>query len=148
MKKIFLFAAAALLAVFMAAAAYADDDRAISFDRLPEKAQQFVKQHFGDKVVSSVKQDADWLDGDYDVRLGDGTEISFRPNGEWESVECEGSQVPAAIVPVKIATYVTEKYPDVRIVEIDRSLRGYEIELSNDVKLKFDRKGQFTSVDK
>ena len=63
-------------------------------------------------------------------------------------VECKDSQVPAAIVPAKIASYVTEKYPDSRIVEIDRDLRGYEIELSNDVKLKFDRKGEFTSIDK
>ncbi len=148
MKKIFLFASAALLAVFMAATAFADDDRTISFDKLPEKAQKFVKQHFGDKAVSSITHDADWIDGDYSVRLGDGTEISFRSNGEWEEVECKGSQVPAAIVPAKIAAYVTEKYPDVRIEEIDRDMRGYDIELSNDVKLKFDRKGEFTSVDK
>lgn len=148
MKKIFLFAATALLGVFMAAAAFAGDDRTISFDKLPEKAQQFVKQHFGDKAVSSVTHDADWLDGDYAVRLADGTEISFRSNGEWEEVECKGSQVPSAIVPAKIAAYVNGKYPDVRIEEIDRDMRGYDIELSNDVKLKFDRKGGFIGVDR
>jgi len=148
MKKFVLFATAALCAAFISAMAFADDDRAISFDKLPEKAQQFIKQHFGDKIVSSVRQDTDWLGGDYDVRFIDGTEISFRSNGEWDDVECKGSQVPAAIVPAKIADYVTEKYPDMRIVEIDRDLRGYEIELSNDLKLKFDRKGEFTGVDK
>ncbi len=148
MKKIVLFATAALFAAFVSATAFAGDDRTISFDKLPEKAQQFIKQHFGDKVVSSVRQDTDWLGGDYDVRFVDGAEISFRHNGEWDDVECKDSQVPAAIVPEKIASYVTEKYPDSRIVEIDRDLRGYEIELSNDVKLKFDRKGEFTSIDK
>ena len=132
MKKSVLFATAALFAAFVSATAVAGDDRTISFD----------------KEVSSVRQDTDWLGGDYDVRFVDGAEISFRHNGEWDDVECKDSQVPAAIVPAKIASYVTEKYPDSRIVEIDRDLRGYEIELSNDVKLKFDRKGEFTSIDK
>ena len=84
MKKIVLFATAALFAAFVSATAFAGDDRTISFDKLPEKAQQFIKQHFGDKVVSSVRQDTDWLGGDYDVRFVDGAEISFRHNGEWD----------------------------------------------------------------
>ena len=38
-------------------------------------------------------------------------------------------------------------FPGEKITKIDRDSREYEVELSNDVDLKFDKKGQLKEVD-
>lgn len=141
MKKMIL-SAMLIFASITSVMAFTDDDRPVTFGQLPEKAQQFIKQHFGDKPISYAKQDTDWLDGDYEVRFVDGDKISFRRNGEWEEVECKSTQVPAAIVPERIKSYTLKQYPDMRIVEIEKDSHGYEIKLSNGRELNFDKKGE------
>jgi Protein of unknown function (DUF2874). len=42
------------------------------------------------------------------------------------------------LVPEQIKAYVTANYPDQHIDEIERENNGWEIELNNDVELKFD----------
>ncbi len=140
MKRL-IMSAAWVLAVFVSVAAFAGDDRPVTFDRLPEPAQQFIRKYFGDRKISYAVQDADWFDGDYEVRFAGGDKVSFRRDGNWEEVECKGTQVPAGIVPAGIAGYVAKRHPGTRIVGIERDSRGYEIKLSDGAEIKFDRKG-------
>lgn len=140
MKRVIL-TAAFVMAVFVSGTSFAGDDRPVTFDRLPEAAQQFIKKYFGDRKISYAVQDADWFDGDYEVRFVGGDKIAFRRDGSWEEVECKGTRVPADIVPAGIAGYVSRRHPDTRIVEIERDSRGYEIKLSDGAEIKFDRKG-------
>lgn len=147
MKKMVL-SAVFLFAAFTSVMAFTGDDRPVTFEQLPEKAQQFIKQHFGDRKISYAKQDTDWFDGDYEVRFVDGDKVAFRRNGDWEEVECKGTQVPAAIVPQAISGYVAKQHPDERIIEIERDARGYEIKLSNRIEIKFDKKGNLFRYDR
>ena len=84
----------------------------------------------------------------YEVILNDGTEISFDRDGNWENVEVNNTKsVPSTIVPKAIRAYVAKTHPGQRIVGIDKERKGYEIELSNGIDMKFDKAGQFLRYD-
>ena len=121
---------------------FAVNDRPITFKELPQKSQQFITTHFSGVEVLSVT-----VDDDYEVYLANGTKVEFTLQGEWKEVKCPGSAVPAAIVPAAITKYVKAQFPNSAIVKIDKKYRGYEVELNNDLELKFDKDGNFIGVD-
>ena len=55
--------------------------------------------------------------------------------------------LPAAIVPAAIAAYVKATFPNTVITKIDKERYGYEIELSNDIELKFNHAGVMMAID-
>lgn len=125
----------------------ADNDRPIAVDQLPQKAQQFIKQHFPKSKVALAKEEREFLDLRYEVVFANSVKIEFLKDGEWKEVDCKYSAVPAAIVPVKIAEYVAKNYEDVQIVKIDRDKREYEVDLSNGLELTFDTKFNLIDID-
>ena len=137
MKKLFV-----LLLGLMTLNAFAVNDRPITFQQLPQKAQQFINTHFsGVEVLSAT------MDDDYEVYLANGTKVEFTMQGEWKEVKCPGAAVPAAIIPTAISKYVKANFPNTTIVKIDKKYSGYEVELNNDLELKFDKNGNFIGLD-
>ena len=55
--------------------------------------------------------------------------------------------VPADLIPASIAEYVKTHFPGTQIVKIDKERRGYEVELSNDLDLQFNKNGKFIGID-
>lgn len=139
MKKI-LFAAALLFAGIVSAQADGRE-RPITIDRLPEKAQQFLAAHFGDLTLAFAVEDPKFVGSEYEVTYTDRTEVDFRSDGEWSSVERRYSAVPAAIVPQPIADYVAQSnIPGQFIRKIDRNAYTWEVELSNGLEIDFDNR--------
>ncbi len=138
MKKLLV-----LLLCVAAVNVYAVTDRPVTFAQLPQKAQQFITKHFSGVEFLSGKQD----DGEYEVYLTDGTEIDFTATGDWKDVDCHTRAVPAAIVPAAISKYVKAKFPNNTIVKISKKYAGYEIELDNDLELKFGKNGNYIGID-
>lgn len=122
---------------------YAVTDRPVTFQELPQKAQQFINKHFSNVGFLSAKQD----DGEYEVILKDGTEIDFTGAGDWKDVNCHVRAVPAAIVPAAIANYVKTNFSSNIITKIEKKYNGYDIELETDLELKFDKNGNFMYAD-
>ena len=137
MKNLFV-----LLLGLMTLNVFAVNDRPITFKELPQKSQQFITTHFSGVEVLSVT-----VDDDYEVYLANGTKVEFTLQGEWKEVKCHGSAVPAAIIPAAITKYVKAQFPNTTIVKIDKKYSGYEVELNNDLELKFDKNGNFLAVD-
>ena len=137
MKKILVI----ILAVFSlgVVTAKADNDRVITKDALPAKAQQFVNAHFASVKISYIKEDRDFFDRNYELVFADGSKIEFGRNGEWVDVDCRYNSVPQAIVPAAIQTYVKSNFPDVKIIEIERKRGNHEVKLSNKLELVFDK---------
>lgn len=134
--------------VFMiASSACTGQDRMIDAKDLPQKAQDFVKGHFGAKTVTFVQKDKDGLRMTYDVLLNDGVKLEFDSNGEWIEIDCKPQAVPTALVPSQIMDYVKQKYPETKIVQMERSKRRYEIDLSNGLEIRFDKKFKVVSID-
>jgi len=121
---------------------FAVNDRPITFKELPQKSQQFINTHFSGVEVLSVT-----VDDDYEVYLASGTKVEFTLQGDWKEVKCPGSAVPAAIIPAAITKYVKANFPNNAIIKIDKKHSGYEIELNNDMELKFDKNGNFLGLD-
>lgn len=144
MKKLLM---ALICMTVFSATTFADDDKQISADKLPAKAQEFIKQHFVGAVISYAKQDKDFIGKDYEVMLSNGCKIDFDKNGEWQDVDCKVSRVPDKIVPVKIQKYIEKKHGGAYVIEIDRDAKDYEVTLNNKMEIKFDKSGNFISFE-
>ena len=142
MKFLFFALALTLCSVSLSAR-----DQVISEQQLPAAAKTFVKQYFKNRTVSLAKKDVDFGSTTYDVVLNSGTKIEFNNKGEWKEVDCAPAAVPSALIPSAIASYVKANYANCKIVKIERDAAGYDIELSNDVDLQFDKQGNFVRID-
>lgn len=129
-------------------AAMAKDNYAHDASVLPEAAKTIISNNFKAKV-SLVKIEKDFGKiKEYEVILTDGTEISFDGKGNWENVETNVSKsVPTGFIPSSVSSYVKKNQPKTKIVGIEKSRGGYEIELSNGIEMKFDKNGQFIKYD-
>ena len=145
MKKILVI----IIAVFSLGVitAKADNDRVITKEGLPIKAQQFINTHFATIKISYIKEDRDFFDRNYEIVFVDGSKIELGRSGNWVDVDCRYTSVPLAIVPDVIKTYVKKHFPDAQIVEIERKGGNHEVKLSNKLELVFDKKLRIKGVD-
>lgn len=145
MKKIMLTAALLFAGI---TASLADNDRPIALDKLPAAAQTFLKTHFADLTLAYAVEDPKFVGSEYEVTYTDRTEVEFRSNGEWSSVERRYAAVPASIVPAQISDYVAKSsFPNQYIKKIERDAYTWEIELSNGIEIKFDREFHVIDID-
>ncbi len=125
----------------------ADNERVITKEALPAKAQQFINTHFATTKISYIKEDRDFFDRNYELVFVDGSKVEFDRAGEWVDVDCCYNSVPQAIVPGAIKEYVKKNFPDAKIVDIERKRGNYEINLSNKLELVFDKKLRIKGID-
>jgi hypothetical protein len=116
-------------------------------DKLPSSAKSFIEEYFPGIPVSYVKKDSHLIGTTYEIVLQDGTEIEFDSKGEWDKVDCKRLEVPAKLIPAAITDYVKKNFLGQFIVMIDKEHFGTEIELNNDLELRFDKKGQLMNID-
>lgn len=128
--------------------AYADDDKPIQFSQLPQTAQQFVNQNFGDKKVALAKMESDFFGKNYDVIFVNGDKVEFDRSGNWEKIKCQYSQVPTSLIPNQIQVYVRSNYPDNKIIELEKDRSTYEVKLTNGWELKFNKNFELIDLDK
>ena len=145
MKKIILALAAIFsIGVFSASA---DNDKIINKSQLPAQAQQFINEHFNGIDLSYAKEERDILKKSFEVRLANGAKIEFSDKGVWEEVDCQFSEVPAAIIPVAIKNYIDENFAGEKVISIERNRLNYEVKLSNRLELKFDKEFNIYDID-
>ena len=142
MKKVLLL----LVCLFtLQTVVWADDDKPIQVNQLPQTAQTFIKTHFPDNKVAMAKMETDWFDKSYDVIFTNGDKLEFDKKGIWTEVNCKYCAVPVAVVPHAIKKYVATNYPDAKMLKIERDKHDYEVKLSNGWEIKFDM--QFNVID-
>lgn len=138
MKK--LFFAAMLLMTSVVSANADNDERAINVAQLPQTAQSFLTANFSGKTVAFAVEERKFFGTEYEVVYTDRTEVSFRSDGEWESVETKYEQVPSSVVPAQIADFVAKDgFEGQFIKEISRDRYSWEITLSSGIEIKFDK---------
>ncbi|HIY13891.1 MAG TPA: PepSY-like domain-containing protein [Candidatus Alistipes cottocaccae] len=145
MKKIMLTAALLFAGI---TASLADNDRPIALDKLPAAAQTFLKTHFADLTLAYAVEDPKFVGSEYEVTYTDRTEVDFRSNGEWSSVERRYAAVPASVVPTQISDYVAKSsFSNQYIKKVERDAYTWEIELSNGIEIKFDKEFRVIDID-
>lgn len=145
MKKLFLLLVVSIVGM---TPMLADNDKMITREELPKEAQMFLTQHFEGIEVLYAKADRDMgVVTSYDVVLEGDVKVEFNRSGDWTSVDCEKGRVPNDVLPRGVLDYVTKRFAEAYVVEIEKGLRGYEVKLSNDIDLEFDKDGKFLRVD-
>lgn len=127
--------------------AFADNDRAVSFDRLPEKARDFISVNFPGEKLAYAKQERDFLEVNYEVVMVSGVKLEFDRRGEWTSIECRYSTISKKLIPEPIRDYVDEAYKGAEYREISRDRREYEVKLTYGLELTFDRYFNLMGID-
>lgn len=143
MKKLFVLICAAIVSTPL----FAGDDRAISVDRFPAPARQFIDLHFKDVKVVLSTVDREMFDTTYEVFFADGRKVEFDSKGAWSEIDCHHARVPDGAIPEAIRRYIADNYPERYVTEIDRDRRDYEVKLDSGLELTFDLQFRLIGID-
>ncbi len=155
MKANFLKSLALITTLFLFAACNNDDDQnnnetVIDYSELSEACKTTIETHFPNATATRVEmKNVPDSDGTvYEVNLSNGFEIDFDAECVWTDIDGNHQQVPDALIPDAILDYVQTHYPSPLFIEgIDKEPYGYQVEISNDIDLKFNADGSFIGID-
>ncbi len=144
MKKVTLTLLAALFLVGFGSSTFAQYKQ-----NIPPKIAAYVAKHFPNNPIVEFERDMDDGRIKYEVELRDGTEIEFDHRIDVKEIESGSNNrpLPDSVVPKAILDYVKVNHPSNFVVKWERKRGGYEVELNNDLELKFNRKGKFIRYD-
>lgn len=125
----------------------AGEDRPIAFDKLPAVAKEFIKNNFSGEKVALVTKDRDVVSADYDVTFASGIKLEFDSKGEVKKIESKVDGIDEKLIPEQIRSYVDDHFPGHRYWEYSVDRRGYEVELSNRMELKFNRNFELMEIE-
>lgn len=151
MRKIKLLVTALFLLLVAvpswAAPIFDNDERQIEFNELPSTAQNFVKKHFAFEQPSYVIKEVCLVSNEYEVVFESGLKLEFGNNGDWKEIKCHEGEIPAVLIPKKIADYVARRYPTAVIKQLKRERYEWEVKLSGGLELTFDKNFKLVDID-
>lgn len=127
--------------------AKADNDKPISVNALPAKAQSLLNQHFNGQKVMLATIESGVISKSYDVVLKNGTKLEFDKKGNLTEIDCKQATVPANLIPQAIKDYLKDNYAGQSVKKIEIKRNEYEIELSNGLDLTFNKHFQLIDID-
>jgi hypothetical protein len=129
------FSLAAIL-LFISVNVHAQENH-INHVQAPKQIKSYVKANFGNSKI---------IKAEYEVKLNNGIELEFDSNYNIKKIDSR-TALPDEVIPKKIGTYVSKKYPDAKVTEWEKKGNVQEVELTNDLELIFDLKGNFLRMD-
>ena len=127
--------------------ANAGNDKPISVNALPAKAQTLLSQHFNGQKVMLATIESGVVSRSYDVVLQNGTKLEFDKKGNLTEIDCKLGKVPAKLIPQAIRNYLKENYPAQAVKKIEMNKNEYEVELANGLDLTFNKHFQLIDID-
>ena len=118
-----------------------------SFQTMPANVKNFLAKYYPKETVAKYESKKTVVGQKYEVKLNNGAEIDFDKNGNWEEIS-DKQGVPSALIPIKIKTYLAQKYKGVKVESIDKEGDKIKVDLINDIDLEFDKNGKFLRIDK
>lgn len=127
--------------------ANADNDKPISVNALPAKAQALIRNHFSNQKVALATIESGVISKSYDVVLRNGTKLEFDKKGNLTEIDCKRGAVPAQLIPKAIKIYLQNNYPDQVVKKMEIKKNEYEVELENGLELTFNKHFKLIDVD-
>lgn len=127
--------------------ANAGNDKPISVNALPAKAQTLLSQHFNGQKVMLATIESGVVSRSYDVVLQNGTKLEFDKKGNLTEIDCKQGTVPDQLIPQAIKNYLKENYPAQAVKKIEMNKNEYEVELANGLDLTFNKHFQLIDID-
>ena len=111
--------------------------------RLPSATKAFIKKHYPESQIVSIVDD---VDGDFEVRLDNKTELDFDRKGVWFQLDSKKKPFPNSIIEIlhtEMIKYISKNYPEQFIKEVEKKSYGYRVTLNkpNNVELCFTGSG-------
>ncbi len=127
--------------------ANADNDKPISVNALPAKAQTLLNNHFNGQKVMLATIESGVVSRNYDVVLQNGTKLEFDKKGNLTEINCKQGIVPALLIPQTIKNYLKDNYAGQSVKKIEMNKNEYEVELTNGLDLTFNKHFQLIDID-
>ena len=127
--------------------ANAGNDKPISVNALPAKAQALLTKHFSNQKVVLATIESDVIGKNYDVVLKNGTKLEFDKKGNLTEINCEQGIVPTQFIPQAIKNYLKANYARQSVKKIEMNKNKYEVELTNGLDLTFNKHYQLIDID-
>ena len=128
-------------------AANAGNDKPISVNALPAKAQTLLNNHFNSQKVMLATIESGVVSRSYDVVLQNGTKLEFDKKGNLTEINCKQGIVPALLIPQAIKNYLKDNYAGQSVKKIEMNKNEYEVELANGLDLTFNKHFQVIDID-
>ena len=127
--------------------ANAGNDKPISVNALPAKAQTLLSQHFNGQKVMLATIETGVINKSYDVVLQNGTKLEFDKRGNLTEIDCKQATVPDQLIPQAIKNYLMANYAGQSVKKIEMNKNEYEVELANGLDLTFNKHFQLIDID-
>ena len=127
--------------------ANAGNDKPISVNALPAKAQTLLNNHFNGQKVMLATIESGVVSRSYDVVLQNGTKLEFDKKGNFTEIDCKQGIVPALLIPQAIKNYLKDNYAGQSVKKIEMNKNEYEVELTNGLDLTFNKHFQLIDID-
>lgn len=156
MKTVYFLKRAALLLVLaFCISTLQAENTPITADKLPAAALSFLNTYYPSIKISYINQhDHSYHNGDkhfdyidYKVTLENNAKIEFDKQGNWKEVDGKNLPIPTGFIPAAIIKYVNEHYTGGNVTKIEKDTNKYEVEVNDDIDLKFDLNGKFLKID-
>lgn len=128
-------------------AANAGNDKPISVNALPAKAQTLLNNHFNGQKVMLATIESGVVSRSYDVVLQNGTKLEFDKKGNLTEINCKQGIVPALLIPQALKNYLKDNYAGQSVKKIEMNKNEYEVELTNGLDLTFNKHFQLIDID-
>lgn len=150
MKKMFLSTVAVFTLAFTTVSCSSDDNNSsdiiVNYSELPTQAKEFTETYFSDLQIFRVEKDLKSIDEYYEVKFVGGMEIDFTQSGIWTNVDGNNKAIPTGFILAPIVEYVTTNYNATFIESIEKKGYGFDVDLVNNVELRFDLEGNFLGL--
>ena len=127
--------------------ANAGNDKSITVNALPAKAQTLLNNHFNGQKVMLATIESGVGSRSYDVVLQNGTKLEFDKKGNLTEIDCKQGIVPALLIPQAIKNYLKDNYAGQSVKKIEMNKNEYEVELTNGLDLTFNKHFQLIDID-
>ena len=127
--------------------ANAGNDKPISVNALPAKAQTLLNNHFNGQKVMLATIESGVVSRSYDVVLQNGMKLEFDKKGNLTEIDCKQGIVPALLIPQAIKNYLKDNYAGQSVKKIEMNKNEYEVELANGLDLTFNKHFQLIDID-
>ena len=127
--------------------ANAGNDKPISVNALPAKAQTLLNNHFNGQKVMLATIESGVVSRSYDVVLRNGTKLEFDKKGNITEIDCKQGIVPVQLIPQAIKNYLKDNYAGQSVKKIEMNKKEYEVELTNGLDLTFNKHFQLIDID-
>lgn len=144
MKKFLTLFVCAATAISVSAA-----PKSVDFDKLPAASQEFIQKNFPREKVKTVEMDREASWDKYTVYFNSGNQVSFEGgSGDCSQIIMKNGSIPMSLIPNKVRSYTSGKYPGQSVVMMETTSDGYRLRLADNTYLDFDKDGTFVKATK